>query len=148
MTTQVSWLRSKQFIATDSSNHSVVVSSSEDGIGMSPKELLLASVGSCSAYDIANIMTKKRKDMRVLNVHVDGTARDEMPRKYTDIHLHYEVEGHDISAEELEKAIRASKEKYCSVSATLEGSVNLTYSFSLNGAERVAVEFAATPETA
>lgn len=136
---QISWLRSKQFVATDSGNHSVVVSSSDDGIGMSPKELLLASVGSCTAYDIANIMLKKRKDMRVLNVQVDGTARDEMPRKYTDIHIHYEVEGDDISPDELEKAIRGSKEKYCSVSATLEGSVSLTYSFSLNGAERVAL---------
>lgn len=144
---QVSWLRSKQFVATDSGKHSVVVSSSADGIGMSPRELLLVSLGSCTGYDIANIMLKKRKDLRTLDVKVDGTEHDEMPGKYTDMHVHYEVEGADISPDELEKAIRGSKEKYCSVSATLAGSVNITYSYSLNGAERVTVAFETTPTT-
>lgn len=139
MSVNIAWLRRKQFVATDSGKHSVVVSSSDDGIGMSPKELLLASVGSCTAYDIANIFTKQRKNMTALDVQVDGQTVDETPRRYTDIHIHYVVEAADITDAELTKTIGLSRDKYCSVSATLEGSVNITYSYSLNGGERVDV---------
>ncbi len=59
----VTWVQELQFVGTDSTKHSVVVSAPDEanGIGMKPSELLLISLGACTVYDIVNILTKKRK---------------------------------------------------------------------------------------
>ena len=40
----VKWLEEKQFVAIDSTGHSVVLSSPADGVGMKPSDLLLVAL--------------------------------------------------------------------------------------------------------
>ena len=70
----VTWLQKLQFVGTDSSKHSIVISAAdeENGVGMKPSELLMISVASCTAYDVANILRKKRKEPRRLRVDVEA----------------------------------------------------------------------------
>ena len=70
----VRWITKGQFLATDSSKHSVVLSTQdeENGIGMKPSELLLAAVGGCGSVDVVSILQKKRQKLTGLEVHVNG----------------------------------------------------------------------------
>lgn len=135
----ITWVQKLQFVGTDSTSHSIVISSpdEENGVGMKPSELLLLSLGSCTAYDVANILQKKRKNISHFSVEVDATQQSEPPWPYTHIHLHYIVAGEDISARDVDQAIRLSHEKYCSVSATLRAAVELTHDFEIMGADEV-----------
>ncbi len=131
--TTITWVQKLQFVGTDSSKHSVVISSpdEENGVGMKPSDLLLISLGSCSAYDLVNILTKKRKKLHHVQLDVEGEQQNTSPWPFTKIHLHYIVAGEDISERDVAKAIQLSHEKYCSVSATLKSSVELTHDFEL-----------------
>lgn len=125
----ITWVQGQQFIGTDSTNHSVVISSPQEGIGMKPSELLLVSLGSCTAYDVVNLLTKRREPFTGLQIQVTSESETEAPWRVTKIHLHYKVSGQGVDSAEVEKAIKLSKEKYCSVSQTLEPTVEITYAF-------------------
>jgi len=57
-TSTVKWIGNKSFVGTDSTSHSVVISTPDDGIGVKPSELLLIAVASCSAVDVIEILSK------------------------------------------------------------------------------------------
>lgn len=128
---EVTWLKNLQFVGTDSSRHSVVLSGMgpEDGVGVKPAEMLLVSLGACTAYDVANILQKKRQPLTGLQISVSGEQDTEPPWVYRSIHVHYTVTGRGLDPKAVEQAIKLSEEKYCSVSATLSKAVELTYDF-------------------
>jgi putative redox protein len=125
----VTWVQNKTFIGTDSTNHSLVISSADDGIGNKPSELLLLALGSCTAYDVVNILEKKRLNLNGVKVTVSGEQQPEPPWPFTRIHIHYAVSGANLKPDDVRKAIELSEEKYCSVSATLKQSVAITWDF-------------------
>lgn len=129
----VTWVQKLQFVGTDSTKHSVVISApdEENGVGMKPSELLLLALASCTAYDVVNILQKKRKRLRLLRIDVEAEQQAESPWAFTRIHLHYVVAGPDITARDVSKAIELSHEKYCSVSATLRKAVELTHDYEI-----------------
>lgn len=127
----VTWLQNLQFVGTDSTKHSLVMSApdEENGVGVKPSELLLLSLAGCTAYDVVNILTKKRKVLHDVKVEVEAEQQDTSPWPFTKIHLHYIVKGENISKRDVAKAIHLSHEKYCSVSATLQQAVELTHDY-------------------
>ncbi len=131
----VTWVQSLQFVGTDSTKHSVVVSAPDEanGVGMKPSELLLVSLAACTAYDVANILQKKRKRISQLRVEVEGEQQSTAPWPFTRIHLHYVIAGDGLSERDVAQAIHLSHEKYCSVSATLRPSVTLTHDYEIVG---------------
>lgn len=130
----VTWVQGKQFIGVDSTSHSVVMSSPAEGIGMKPSDLLLVGLGGCTAYDIVNILEKRRKPLSRLEVTVEGEQEKDPPWTFRKIHIHYLIAGENLTPAEVEKAIHQSEEKYCSVSATVKGAAEITTSFELLGA--------------
>lgn len=129
----VTWVQKLQFVGTDSGKHSVVLSKGdeENGTGMKPSDLLLISLASCSAVDVVNILQKKRKQLMHLEIEVEAEQRPDPPWAYTHIHLHYIFTGQNISARDAHRAIQLSHERYCSVSATLRGTVELTHDYEI-----------------
>ncbi|NDJ53215.1 MAG: OsmC family protein [Chloroflexi bacterium] len=132
---QVSWLENLTFVGTDSTNHSVVLSSAGDGVGMKPSELLMVSLGSCTGYDVINIMTKKREQISGLKITVSGEQLADPPWTFTKIHTHYQVTGKGLTEKSVADAVHLSKEKYCSVANTLAGSVEMTFDWEVIEAE-------------
>ena len=57
-TVTVKWLDGIKFVGIDSTQHSVVLSTADEGIGIKPSELLLIAVASCSAVDVVEILAK------------------------------------------------------------------------------------------
>jgi putative redox protein len=128
-TIHVTGLEKEQFVGVDETNHAVVISSQSEGngTGMNPSSLLLVSLGACTAYDVTTILQKKRQPLTGLEVQVTGTQQDDIPWCFEKIHVHYVVRGRGLKEKAVADAIELSEEKYCSVSATLRGVVELTY---------------------
>jgi len=86
------------------------------------------ALGGCTSMDVISILRKKRVQMDGYEVHLTGTAREEHPQVFTEIHVEYVFYGDDIPAADVEKAIELSTTKYCSVSAMLAPVVRITHS--------------------
>jgi putative redox protein len=97
----------------------------------SPVELLLVALGSCTATDVASILSKKRQQVTNYVVEVSGVRRDEHPRRYTSMKVHHILTGKSISAKAVADAIELSDTKYCSVAATLRPAVEIQTSFEI-----------------
>lgn len=127
----VTWVQSKTFLGTDSTNHSVVMSSVDDGVGMKPSELLLVALGGCTAYDVVGILEKKRANLQDVQVSVTGEQAKEAPWSFQRIHIHYFVSGTNLRDQDVARAIELSERKYCSVSATLRPQVEITTDYEI-----------------
>lgn len=123
----IKWLDGLRFVGIDSTEHSVVLSGKDD-IGMKPSELLLVALGACTAYDVVNILTKKRQKLTGLEVQVTASADKDPPWTFRKFHVHYVVKGVNLSEKAVQDAIELSDTKYCSVAATLRGSTEVTHS--------------------
>lgn len=127
----ITWVQGKQFIATDSTKHSVVISSLDEGIGMKPSELMLAALGGCTAYDVVGILEKKRLKLRDVKVVVTAQQDAEPPWTFRTFHVHYIVSGEGLRPEDIAKAIELSETKYCSVANTLKNAADITFDFEI-----------------
>ncbi len=130
--TTVRWIGSKQFVGIDSTQHSVVLSTPDDGVGMKPSELLLVALASCTAVDVVDILAKKRIELTSLEISATGEQDTEPPWPFRKIHLLYKLRGDKLTPEAVTQAIKLSEEKYCSVSATIRGVAEITTSFEIN----------------
>jgi putative redox protein len=129
----VRWIGNKEFVGTDSSKHSVVMSTQDEasGTGMRPSELLLVALAGCTAVDVVSILEKRREKLTGLEVTVDGEQDEDPPWTYRKIHLTYTLHGIDLSQESVQRAIRISEDKYCSVRATVSGVADVTSSYKI-----------------
>ena len=123
----VEWVSKGRFVGTDSHKHSIVVSTqdAENGIEMKPSELLLVALGGCSSVDVVSILQKKRQALTGLEVEITAEQEPEPPWCFRKINTIYHVRGRGLSEKAVADAIRLSEEKYCSVRATLDKSVEV-----------------------
>jgi putative redox protein len=121
----------RQFAAVDSSKHAVVLSTQDEanGTGMKPSDLLLVALAGCSAVDVVGILEKKRQDLRGFEINVQGEQDPDPPWAFRRIEMEYVVTGREITEKAVADAIRLSKDKYCSVSATVSGVAEIVTSF-------------------
>ena len=89
--------------------------------GFSATELLLAGAGSCAAWDVVEILRKRRQELLGLEVTVVGRQAPDPPWQYERITLHFRVHGEALRPSVIERVIRLSCVRYCSVLATLKG---------------------------
>ena len=128
---QITWVQNEQFIGTDSTNHSIVLSSAKDGTGSKPSDLLLVALGACSGVDVVGILVKKRQNFTGLQIKVSGQQDTDPPWTFRKIHVDYIVRGKGISEKAVQQAVELSEDKYCSVTATLRGVAEITSSFQI-----------------
>jgi len=97
--------------------------------GITPMRLMLISLGGCSMMDVVSIMGKKRQNFSKIHVNISGERADEHPKVYTKIHMEYVVTGKDIDPQAVERSIELSHDKYCSASAMLSKTAEITTSY-------------------
>jgi putative redox protein len=127
----VKWIEGKQFIGVDSTQHSVVLSTPDEGIGIKPSELLLIAVASCTAVDVVEILTKKRMPLTFLEITSSGEQDPNPPWTFRKIHLHFRIGGKNLTEKAVMQAIELSEEKYCSVAATIRATAEITTAFEI-----------------
>jgi len=130
ITAKVNWTDAMCFDGIASSGHHVIVDG-ESKKGSSPMELVLVALCGCTAYDVVSILQKKREPFTAVEVTAQAEKAPDPPRVYTAIKLHYRVAG-KVSRKAVEDAVRLSKEKYCSVSAMLEKTADITHIIELD----------------
>jgi putative redox protein len=132
-TVHVTWLQKRQFVGTDSSKHSVVMSSQDDenSVGMKPSDLLLVGLGGCTGYDVVNILHKRRQRLTGLEIVVTGEQEPDPPWTYRKIHIHYVLRGKGLPEKAVRHAIEISEEKYCSVAATVRATAEVTFDYEI-----------------
>jgi len=122
-----------RFVATSATGHSMTMDASPEGgghnAGPMPIELVLMGLGGCTAMDVLGILRKMRQDVTDYRIEVHGTRRDDHPKVFTEVTVGHIVTGHNVSPEAVEKAVRLSWEKYCSVGAMLEHTAHLTHTW-------------------
>jgi putative redox protein len=100
-------------------------------IGNSPTDLVLIALCGCTAYDVVSILQKKREPLIGLEVSAEAEKAPETPRVYTSIKLLYRISG-NVTRKAAEDAVRLSEEKYCSVSAMLRKTAQITYEIQMD----------------
>jgi len=109
--------------------HTLIIDAAEkvggQNLGPTPKPLLMASLGGCTAMDVISLAKKMRQDVESFDVEMEADLTEEHPMRYTDIKLIYKFKGKDLDRTKLEKAVSLSQNRYCGVSATLD-TVNIT----------------------
>jgi len=129
--TKVQWIGGKKFVGTDSTNHSVVLSTPDEGVGMKPSELLLVALASCTAVDVVEILTKKRIPLENLEISAEAEQEKDPPWTFRKIHLNYRLKGKGLTDQDVNQAISLSEEKYCSVASTVRGAAEITTLFEI-----------------
>ncbi|WP_119065933.1 OsmC family protein [Rubrobacter indicoceani] len=126
-TIHVERLAGKRYAATNSGRDRLLVdaTSPEEGVsvGMRPMEALLASLGACSALDVMEVLEKRRTPPDFYRVELVGERAEEHPRRYMRITVKHIVKGGGVEDKHLQRAVKLSHEKYCSVHASLNAEI-------------------------
>lgn len=124
-TAVVTWKGAEAFEAVmPSGNH--IVLDGESKLGPGPMEILLGALGACTAVDVVSILAKKRQKLVGLEISVSGERAATPPKVWTKIEMVYKFTG-EVEQKAARDAIELSKNKYCSVSAMLEKTAEITY---------------------
>ena len=126
------------FVAESGSGHAVVMDGAPEvggrNLGPRPMEMLLMGAGGCSAIDVVMILRKARQPITDCVVELEADRAPEDPKVFTRIHLHYIVTGKGLNPTQVDKAIRLSKEKYCSATIMLSRTAEVTADFEVREA--------------
>lgn len=112
----------------ENSNHQSITLGNGNAVG--PMEGVLLSAAGCSTIDIVMILEKMRQSLESISVQVEGTRQEEIPRVFTDIHLHYILKG-KLKDKKVAEAVDLSINKYCSVVLMLAKAVKVTTSYEI-----------------
>jgi len=131
---RVKWAGGLRFVATGGSGHSTVIDGDRE-TALSPMEMLLLGTGGCACIDVVMILKKARQKVVDAWVEIGGERREEMPRYFTRIEMHFVVKGLSIKEDRVRHAIQLSMEKYCSASAQLAALAEISTSYEIIEAE-------------
>jgi putative redox protein len=126
------------FVAESGSGHGIVVDASPEiggrDLGPRPMELVLMGTGACSAVDVVLILRRSRQEVVDCVVELEGDRATEDPKVFTRIRFHYVISGKNLSASHVERAIKLSREKYCSATAMVAHTAEIVTDYEIREA--------------
>lgn len=132
MKARVKWVEDRTFTGEVEAGHKIVFG---NGIGDKPKpgpspmELLLIGTGGCAAFDVVHILEKGREPIEDCTCDVTAERAETEPKVFTKIHMHFTVKGRGLDPKKVERAVQLSAEKYCSASAMMAKTAEVTHDF-------------------
>jgi putative redox protein len=135
MKARIKWAGEASFIGETESSHAVVMDGPPDmggrNIGPRPMEMLLLGTGGCTSFDVVHILKKSRQQITDCVAEIEAERATTDPKVFTKIHIHFIVSGKNLKAEQVERAVKLSAEKYCSASIMLGKSAEITHDFEI-----------------
>jgi putative redox protein len=123
------------FVAETGSNHLVAMDGAPEGGGRNlaprPMEMVLLGTGGCTAYDVVVILKKSGQDVTGCEVKLTAERALTDPKVFTRIHMHWTVRGRGLKRNIVENAVKLTHEKYCSATAMLIKTAEITRDFEL-----------------
>lgn len=135
MKARIKWIEGVAFLGETESGHAVVMDGAPDAggrnLGPRPMETVLIGTGACSAFDVIHILKKGREPVTdcVVEIHAERAPTD--PKVFTSIHFHFIVTGNGLNAAKVERAIKLSADVYCSATAMLAKTAQVTHDFEI-----------------
>ena len=133
MRATVKWLDGAAFVGESGSGHAMVIDGAPAAggrnIGPRPMEMMLIGLGGCSAFDVVLILRKSRQAVTDCRVELEAERADTAPRVFTRIHMVFVVSGKALRESAVRRAVDLSAEKYCSATAMLRASVEITHEY-------------------
>jgi putative redox protein len=131
----VRWSGGMTFLAETGSNHLVTMDGAPEGGGRNlaprPMEIVLAGAGGCTAYDVVVILKKNNQDVTGCEVRLEAERAATDPKVFTRIHYHFTIRGRGLKRSLVEQAVRLTHEKYCSATAMLGKTAEITKDFEI-----------------
>jgi len=131
----VRWTGGMTFLAETGSNHLLTMDGAPEGGGRNlaprPMEVVLAGAGGCTAYDVVVILKKNGQDVTGCEVKLEAERAATDPKVFTRIHYRFTIRGRNLKRNLVEQAVRLTHEKYCSATAILAKSAEITKDFEI-----------------
>jgi putative redox protein len=138
---RIKWVDGVSFVAETGSGHAVVIDGAPEAggrnLGPRPMEMFLVGAASCSAFDVVWILRKARQPVADCVVEAEATRAETEPKVFTHIRLTYRVAGRGLDPRQVERAVKLSKEKYCSATIMLGRSAEITTAVEIVEGDRI-----------
>ena len=138
MKATVKWLDGAAFVGETGSGHAIVLDGAPTAggrnIGPRPMETILVGLGACSAFDVVAILRKARQAVTDCRVELEAERADAVPAVFTRIRMVFVVSGKDLRESAVRRAVELSAEKYCSATAMLRPSVEISHEYRIEPA--------------
>jgi len=135
MKAKVKWIEDVNFVVETGSGHAVLVDGAPEAggknLGPRPMELVLAGTAACTAFDVVWILKKAREPVSECVVEADAERAGDDPKVFTRIHFVYRVSGDGLNRAQVERAVRLSKEKYCSATLMLAKTAEISFEIAI-----------------
>jgi putative redox protein len=119
------------FAAETGSGHLITMDGAPEGGGRNlaprPMETLLAGAGACTAYDVVLILQRGRHHVSGCKLAVKADRATTDPKVFTHIELAFVLSGRDLPEAAVQRAVQLSMEKYCSATAMLGRTAEITH---------------------
>ena len=120
----------KRFLAETPDGQRFMIDGEEHAkTGMNPMEVLLNAFGSCSAFDVVEMVRKRRLDLVSYRIELSGIRDEGTPAFYTDINAKHVIDAPGLAQEMAERFVDLATNKYCSVASSL--TANITFDVEL-----------------
>ena len=130
-TAKISWVEGALFVAEAGSGHTFTMDGAPDvggrNLASRPMEVVLMGMGGCTAIDVVSMLRKQRQDIEGVEVSLVAERAEEHPKVFTSVKLVYTVRGRKLNRSLIERAVNLSDEKYCSATAMVRGSAQITH---------------------
>jgi len=138
---RVRWADGASFVVETGSGHGFLVDGAPEiggrDLGPRPMEVLLAGAAACTAADVLWILRKARQPIADCVVEADADRAETIPRVFTRMRLRYIVAGRNLDPRQVERAVKLSKEKYCSATIMLGATVDIAFEIAIVEGDRV-----------
>jgi len=103
-----------------------------ENLGLRPMELVLASLATCGAFELVEILKKQRQDLQDLQIKVKGERGEgKAARPFTSIAMTFILWG-QVKKHKAQRALDLAFDKYCSVKASLDPNIEVSFQVILN----------------
>jgi putative redox protein len=126
----VTWVRDMVFEGGAPDGPTAVVDG-DGAAGPSPVVALLMAAAGCTGSDVVSILEKMRVKLARFTIEIVGIRRDDHPRRFTTLHLVFDLAGEGLDEAKARRAIELSLERYCSVVHSLAPDISITHELRL-----------------
>ena len=120
----------RRFAAHSGSGHSFIMDDAQGNMGPKPIEAALLALGGCTAFDVINILRKKRQSVTGYEVELHAEQNPEPPNFFTRVEIRHRLHG-EIDPEAVKQALFLSETKYCSVGAMISKTAQIENTFEI-----------------
>jgi putative redox protein len=119
--TALHFLVDKRFVGLTPEGRQVLIDGTKvHPLGMGPMQLVLNAWGGCVAYDVVEMLKKRRVTVVSYRVELEGDRAEGVPAYYTHLRARHLIDAPGLDRRTFERFVELATTKYCSVGASLK----------------------------